>query len=116
MKDKIKLSSIPGRTDLMLVINGIRVYPGYSQKIRNHSPDGFQCGYGGSGPAQAALAILLFKTDKELAQKHYQAFKWEFVALWKADTIYELDISAWVKIQEHIDQEERRITQIDDNS
>lgn len=26
--------------------------------IRNHSPDGFEWGYGGSGPAQLALAIL----------------------------------------------------------
>lgn len=25
--------------------------------IRNHSPSGFECGYGGSGPAQLALAI-----------------------------------------------------------
>jgi hypothetical protein len=26
--------------------------------LRNHSPDGFEFGYGGSGPAQLALAIL----------------------------------------------------------
>lgn len=28
------------------------------QEIRNHSPDGFNWGYAGSGPAQLALAIL----------------------------------------------------------
>ncbi len=33
--------------------------PEPSRKIRNHSPDGFEWGYGGSGPAQLALAILL---------------------------------------------------------
>jgi len=27
-------------------------------RVRNHSPDGFEWGYGGSGPAQLALAIL----------------------------------------------------------
>lgn len=27
--------------------------------VRNHSPDGFQWGYGGSGPAQLALALCL---------------------------------------------------------
>lgn len=26
--------------------------------IRNHSPDGFEWGYGGSGPAQLALALV----------------------------------------------------------
>ncbi len=26
--------------------------------VRNHSPSGFEWGYGGSGPAQLALAIL----------------------------------------------------------
>ena len=50
------------------------VYP--SQKLRNHSPDGFQWGYGGSGPAQLALAILLDHFgDAARAQKYYQRFK-----------------------------------------
>lgn len=30
-----------------------------SLKVFNHSPSGFSWGYGGSGPAQLALAILL---------------------------------------------------------
>ena len=33
--------------------------PAASQRLHNHSPDGFEWGYGGSGPAQLALAILL---------------------------------------------------------
>lgn len=33
--------------------------PRQSQKVWNHSPDGFEWGYAGSGPAQLALAILL---------------------------------------------------------
>jgi len=46
--------------------------------IRNHSPTGFEWGYGGSGPAQLALAILADATgDDDYAQKMYQDFKWK---------------------------------------
>lgn len=49
--------------------------------IRSHSPTGFSWGYGGSGPSQLALAILvdLFGKDS-IEAKHYQAFKWEVVS------------------------------------
>ena len=51
--------------------------------IRSHSPTGFQWGYGGSGPAQLALALLADALgDTELAQMHYQDFKRAFVASW----------------------------------
>jgi len=54
-----------------------------SQKLCNHSPDGFSCGYSGSGPAQLALAILLDATlDEEVAQANYQDFKDMHVAKW----------------------------------
>lgn len=57
--------------------------PERSQKLWNHSPDGFQWGYGGSGPAQLALALLLDATgDSELAVRLHQLFKWVFVAKW----------------------------------
>lgn len=49
--------------------------------LENHSPTGFEWGYGGSGPAQAALAVLAHHTGKaELAQRLHQAFKWAFIA------------------------------------
>lgn len=55
--------------------------PEASQKLRNHSPCGFSWGYGGSGPAQLSLAILLeVSGDKEFALKYYQEFKEEVVA------------------------------------
>lgn len=46
------------------------------QDLVNHSPTGFCWGYGGSGPAQAALAILAhyFGSDKK-ALRHYHDFK-----------------------------------------
>lgn len=54
-------------------------------KIRNHSPDGFNWGYGGSGPAQLALAICVdaLGEPKGRDPKVYQAFKRQFVARWK---------------------------------
>ena len=54
--------------------------PTKSQQVYNHSPDGFCWGYGGSGPSQLALALLLEFTNKEEAIKFYQEFKWEIVA------------------------------------
>lgn len=54
-----------------------------SQRLANHSPDGFNWGYGGSGPAQLALAILFDVTgDKDIALRYYQDFKREVVARW----------------------------------
>lgn len=51
--------------------------------FRNHSPTGISWGYGGSGPAQCALAILLdYLGDgqRRLVERLYMEFKWEFVA------------------------------------
>jgi hypothetical protein len=58
-------------------LDGNRLSPGPSQKLRNHSPDGFNWGYGGSGPAQLALAIILELTGKA---DGYQDFKWRVIA------------------------------------
>lgn len=49
----------------------------------NHSPGGFEWGYGGSGPAQLALAILadhLGRDGHDLAIKLHQRFKFSVVA------------------------------------
>lgn len=55
--------------------------------LENHSPTGFECGYGGSGPAQLALALLahaLARTNKstadERAVRSHQSYKWAVVA------------------------------------
>jgi len=48
--------------------------------IRNHSPDGFAWGYGGSGPAQLALALLCDAIGVERAEKLYQQFKFSVIA------------------------------------
>ena len=52
-------------------------------EVFNHSPAGFEWGYGGSGPAQLALALLMDATgDERLALRNYQDFKFRFVADW----------------------------------
>jgi len=56
-------------------------------RIVLHSPDGFQWGYGGSGPADLALNMLfdyLLRTKTKgarvMALDLHQAFKWGFIA------------------------------------
>ena len=67
--------------------------------IRNHSPTGLEWGYGGSGPAQLALAILADAIGDREAQRHYQDFKWKFIAGIDKDTweISREQILAWVE-------------------
>lgn len=49
--------------------------------IRNHSPNGFEWGYMGSGPAQLALALLCDALQDETeAQVLYQEFKRDVIA------------------------------------
>lgn len=73
-------------------LDGVQLSPRRSQEIYNHSPDGFNWGYGGSGPAQLALAIVLELTD---SQKGYQQFKWDVIAkLPQTDFEIEFDFEA----------------------
>ncbi len=76
--------------------------PNASQTLYNHSPDGFQWGYGGSGPAQLALALLLDVTsDPIMAQVHHQEFKRQWVASWgEVWTITTSDILSWLRAEQ----------------
>lgn len=62
-----------------VTVDGRRLNP--RRDLWNHSPTGFEWGYGGSGPAQLALAILADHcgNDQE-ALNFYQRFKWAVVA------------------------------------
>jgi len=77
--------------------------------IVRHSPDGFEWGYGGSGPAELALNILSTMIGKESAEKGglYQKFKFEFLAGLPFDggTIKATDIEEWLK-QNGVSREE----------
>jgi hypothetical protein len=44
------------------------------------SPSGFEYGYGGSGPAQLAIAMLAHAYDEGFAKSRYQRFKREVVS------------------------------------
>ena len=78
------------------------INPTRSRMVYDHSPTGFEWGYGGSGPAQLALALLLETTDDEkLSSLLYQAFKNDMITrmhhtCWAIDT--EL-IQKWIKQQ-----------------
>jgi hypothetical protein len=48
--------------------------------LRNHSPDGFEWGYNGSGPTQLALAILAHEYGDKVAQEYYLDFRRNVVA------------------------------------
>jgi Family of unknown function (DUF6166) len=54
------------------------------QSLIYHSPTGMEWGYGGSGAADYALNILALYTDRKTAFKHYQNFKWQFIATMEA--------------------------------
>jgi len=68
----------------------------------NHSPTGFQWGYGGSGPAQLALALLADATgDDRLAVHLHQPFKRHFVCSFgNSWTMTDEGIRAWAATQE----------------
>jgi hypothetical protein len=54
--------------------------------LDNHSPTGFAWGYGGSGPAQLALALLADATgDDDLALVLHQRFKFRVIGRLKID-------------------------------
>jgi hypothetical protein len=63
----------------------------------NHSPTGFEWGYGGSGPAQLALAILAdYFGDDAQALVFYQGFKRAVVS--------KLPYRGWTLTAEQIEQ------------
>ncbi len=67
--------------------------------VCRHSPDGFNWGYGGSGPSDLALSILNdFTWSGEVAEMLYQSFKWEFIAQLKRDEwiLRGEDIHNWI--------------------
>ena len=63
-----------------------------------HSPTGMEFGYGGSGPADAALNILALFVPGPTAFRLHQDFKWRFVAPAKeGDELEVARIVEWIK-------------------
>ena len=79
--------------------------PDRSQALKNHSPDGFNWGYSGSGPAQLVLAILLEVTnDEEIALRYYHDFEQQVIAaIPSQETDWEIEenkIIEWLEAQQ----------------
>jgi hypothetical protein len=73
-------------------------------ELRSHSQTGFAWGYCGSGPAQLALALIMDATgEPTLALRHYQEFKFKFVAGWQESwRITTEEICVFIAAQENL--------------
>ena len=80
-------------SEYALYVDGRKIPLEQSLKIREHSPTGFNWGYGGSGPAQTALAICLLYLDPEQATRAYQYFKRDLVSTLPQGEDFLLDCS-----------------------
>lgn len=84
----------PGPQSIKVIEENGREYP--LPHIYRHSLDGFQWGYGGSGPADTALSILTDCLGEQGSKTDYQYFKWDFIASsGKELKITEEEIRAW---------------------
>ena len=80
---------------VIVTVDGRRLSPRHD--IWNHSPTGFEWGYGGSGPAQLALAILADHCgNDEQAFNFHHRFKWAVIA--------ELPRRHWTLTSQEIEQ------------
>ena len=106
--DTEKTITIKGKWSSRRVwIDGNELLPDRSQELCNHSPDGFNWGYCGSGPAQLALAILLEYTDVEVALRNYQNFKMNIIAaLHQKEFSTTVSIGVWTTVGVAIGDEE----------
>lgn len=79
-KHTVRIVRTPTQSTILVWVDEKAITPAKSQKVRDHSPDGFNAGYGGSGPAQLALGILLEIMPEKKARENYQVFKWKYLA------------------------------------
>jgi hypothetical protein len=89
----IRITGIIG-DDAAVYIDGDFLSPSTSLKVASHSPSGFAWGYGGSGPAQLALAILLKYLPVKDALELYQGFKSAAIA-----TLPRRDIDQYLQLR-----------------
>ena len=67
-------------TDVRIVVDGVPRPLPFHLSVQAHSPTGFEWGYGGSGPAQLALAMCVELLGPVEALKVYQRVKDRLVA------------------------------------
>ena len=87
-------------SDNIITVDGVAFEPlmlEKSLKVQFHSPTGFSWGYGGSGPHQLALAILMHSNNNEIAKKCHHQFVIDYVCKWKDEwQITDEDIQKWL--------------------
>jgi hypothetical protein len=77
--------------------------------LRCHSPTGFEWGYGGSGPAQLALAILADALGNDArALRLYQNFKTAAIQSIDRDTSWTMSRAVVIRSAEKIEEAMRR--------
>lgn len=113
-KDKITLilrRSKVGRNRVWL--DGVELDDQESRKLRDHSPGGFEWGYGGSGPAQLAVAICS-KLWPDLWSRVYQDFKWMYLATMKDDDFMavNIDLSEFQQVLQRAMEEKERTAEV----
>jgi hypothetical protein len=64
-----------------------------SLKVADHSPDGFSWGYWGSGPAQAAFAILQHVFGDDFAKENTQRFKFDVIGNQEIDKPFNIKVA-----------------------
>lgn len=94
------VKAIPGfKEDVICKRIGGKIETNIPHKIVRHSPDGFNWGYAGSGPAEFALNILTAYAGQEFAERYYQVFKRNFLQNMpnEGGTIPYETIMAWIE-------------------
>jgi hypothetical protein len=82
-----------------VLFDGRPLIPHRSQQVWNHSPNGFEWGYGGSGPSQLALGVLLEAgVEMSRALRVHQTFKQRFLETAARDGFgVECDVLEWAQ-------------------
>jgi hypothetical protein len=83
----------------------------FTQRIVYHSPTGMEWGYLGSGPADAALNVLIYFCDGATAFKMHQRFKEAFISTLPEkgrNVIRAESVASWIAAQQRTEQETER--------
>ena len=99
MKEQVAKKIEGWNEDIVCSRNENGIHTNVPRRIVNHSPDGFEWGYGGSGPADLALNILSIFVGQEEAWRYHQDFKWAFIATMphEGGVIKREDILNWIE-------------------
>jgi Family of unknown function (DUF6166) len=76
-------SEIDGQCSVRYLVDGDAHELPLHLEIANHSPTGFEWGYGGSGPAQLAIALIadsISGIKRSVVLRLHQRFKWRVTA------------------------------------